>query len=287
MGRKRVWTGKYFYICFAILICLLLSQCAAIDRSPLLQSLLPQDEAWRHLVQAERLLAQDDYHAALEENQKALSLSPDGPPGGQALYNMGLIYAHPGNPKRDYAKSIAFLDRLIKEYPQSPQLEQAKVWVGVLRENEELRQELRRMTKVRAEQPQAESRQHLVLPERLLTQGDYEAALEENQKALSLSPGGPPGDEALYNMGLIYAHPGNPKRDYAKSIALFKRLIKEYAQSAYAERAKIWVQLIQESENAKRVAATLTQENDKLKRMIEESRKVDIQIEEKKKEQAR
>ena len=175
MGRKRTGTGKYFYICIAILICLLLSQCAAIDRSPLLQRWFPQDEARRHLVQAEKLRAQ----------------------------------------------------------------------------------------------------------------GDYEAALEENQKVLSLSPDGPPADQALYNMGLIYAHPDNPKRDYVKSVAFFKRLIKEYPQSARAERAKIWVQLIQESENTKRVAATLTQENDKLKKMIEESRKVDIQIEEKKKEQAR
>ena len=287
MGRKRTGTGKYFYICIAILICLLLSQCAATDRSPLLQRWFPQDEARQHLVQAEKLLAQGDYEAALEENQKVLSLSPDGPPADQALYNMGLIYADPGNPKRDYAKSIAFLDRLIKDYAKSPQLEQAKVWAGVLRESEELRQELRRAGKVRAEPPQTESRQSPVLPQRLVAQGDYEAALEENQKVLSLSPDGPPADQALYNMGLIYAHPGNPKRDYVKSIAFFKRLIKEYPQSARAERAKIWVQLIQEGDNAKRAAATLTQENDKLKRMIEESRKVDIQIEEKKKEQAR
>ncbi len=288
MGRKRTGTGKYFYICIAILICLLLSQCAAVDRSPLLQRLWPQqDEARQHLVQADRLVAQGDYEAALEENQKVLSLSPDGPPADQALYNMGLIYAHPGNPKRDYVKSIAFLDRLIKDYAQSPQLEQAKVWAGVLRESEELRRELRRVAKVRTEPPQAEPRQHPVLLQRLVAQGDYEAALEENQKVLSLSPDGPPADQALYNIGLIYAHPGNPKRDYVKSIASFKRLIKEYPQSPRAERAKILVQLIQESENAKRAAATLTQENDKLKRMIEESRKVDIQIEEKKKEQTR
>jgi tetratricopeptide (TPR) repeat protein len=283
MGRKRTGTGKYFYICIAILICLLLSQCAAIDRSPLLRRLLPQDEARQHLVQAEKLLAQGDYEAALEENQKALSLSANASPGDEALYNMGLIYAHPGNPKKNYAKSISFFYRLTSEYTQGPWVEQAGVWAGVLRESEELKP----VRTVRTEQSQDEARQHLVQAEKLLAQGDCEAALEENQKALSFSANAPPGDQALYNMGLIYAHPGNPKRDYVKSIALFKRLIKEYAQSPRAERAKIWVQLIQESENAKRAAATLTQENDKLKRMIEESRKVDIQIEEKKKEQAR
>jgi tetratricopeptide (TPR) repeat protein len=175
MGRKRPGTGKYVHFCIAILTCLALSQCAALDRSPLLQRLLPQDEARQHLAQAQKLLAQGDYEAALEENQKVLSLAANGPPGGEALFNIGLIYAHPGNPKRDYAKSISF----------------------------------------------------------------------------------------------------------------FKRLIKEYPQSLYSERAKIWVQIIQESESAKRVAATLTQENDKLKHMIEESRKVDVEIEEKKREKVR
>jgi hypothetical protein len=62
---------------------------------------------------------------------------------------------------------------------------------------------------------------------------------------------------------------------------------KEYPQSAWTEQAKIWVPVMQESENVKRIAANLTQENDRLKRMIEESKKVDIQIEEKKREQAR
>ncbi len=286
MGRKRPGTGKYVHFCIAILTCLALSQCAALDRSPLLQRLLPRGEARQHLAQAQRLLAQGDYEAALEENQKVLSLAANGPPGDEALYNMGLIYADPRNPKRDYAKSIAFFSRLSSEYAQSLWVEQAGVWAGVLRESEELK---RPRTVIRTEQsqPEAEARQHLARAQRLLAQGDYEAALEENQKVLSLAANGPPRGEALFNIGLIYAHPGNPKRDYAKSISFIKRLIKEYPQSLYSERAKIWAQIIQESESAKRVAATLTQENDKLKHMIEESRKVDVEIEEKKREKVR
>ena len=41
----------------------------------------------------------------------------------------------------------------------------------------------------------------------------------ENQKVLSMATYRPPGDEALFNMGLIYAHSGNPKKDFEKSIA--------------------------------------------------------------------
>lgn len=135
--------------------------------------------------------------------------------------------------------------------------------------------------------PQYESQQHLVEAQKRFAQGDYETALEQNQKALSLSANNPPGDEALYNIALIYAHPGNQKKDYVKSIAYLKRLIKEYPQSPWTDQGKIWVRVIQESENAKRLAATVTQENDKLKKMIEESRKVDMEIEEKKRETAR
>jgi tetratricopeptide (TPR) repeat protein len=155
-----------------------------------------------------------------------------------------------------------------------------------LEENQKETKEFRRVA-VAKQQPKDESRQHLVQAQKLLARGDYETALKENQKALSLSANNPPGDEALYNMALVYTCPGNPKRDSVKSIATFKRLIKDYPQSAWTEQAKIWVQVIQEGENAKRVAATVTHENDKLKGIIEESKKVDLEIEAKKKEQAK
>ena len=155
-----------------------------------------------------------------------------------------------------------------------------------LEENQKETKEFKRVA-VAKQQPKDEPRQHLVQAQKLLVRGDYETALKENQKALSLSANNPPRDEALYNMALIYADPGNPKRDSVKSIATFKRLIKEYPQSAWTGQARIWLQVIQEGENAKRVAATVTQENDKLKRVIGEANKVDIEIEAKKKEQAK
>ncbi|HUJ89891.1 MAG TPA: hypothetical protein VLX12_06845, partial [Syntrophorhabdales bacterium] len=102
MGRKRTGKGKYVHFCIAILTCLSLSQCAALDRSPLVQGLLPQDEAGQHLARAQKLLAQGDYEGAVEENQKVLPLAGNKPPGDEALYSLGLIYAYPGNPKRDY-----------------------------------------------------------------------------------------------------------------------------------------------------------------------------------------
>jgi len=106
-----------------------------------------------------------------------------------------------------------------------------------------------------------------------LSQGDYEGFLKENEKALSLPGNKPPKDEALFNLGLVYAHPGNPKKDYGKSIGFFNRLVKEYPQSPLSDQARIWVGVLQESE--------------RLNEIIEKSKKVDIEIEERKREKTK
>lgn len=115
--------------------------------------------------------------------------------------------------------------------------------------------------------------EHLLHGQELFNQGDYEGSLKEYKEVLSLSANRTPADEALFNMGLIYAHPGNPKRSLATSLSVFQKLMKDYPQSPWAEQAKIW--------------AGLLQENETLKQVIEKSKQVDIEIEERKREKAR
>lgn len=111
-----------------------------------------------------------------------------------------------------------------------------------------------------------EARKNLVLGRKLLDKNDFKGALKENMKVLALFEKEPPGDSALFNMGLIYAHYENPEKDYKKSIHYFKRLIKEYPQSPLLEQAKIWVNVLG---------------------IIEKGKEIDIEIEKKKKELAR
>jgi outer membrane protein assembly factor BamD (BamD/ComL family) len=82
-----------------------------------------------------------------------------------------------------------------------------------------------------------------------------------------------PKDRALFQIGLIQASSRNPKRDPEKALSVFLRLVKEYPQSPFAEEARTWIDLLQE--------------NQKLNRMIEKSKEVDIAIEEKKREKGR
>jgi len=122
-----------------------------------------------------------------------------------------------------------------------------------------------------------ETREYLITAQKLLDQEDYEGSLKENQKVFPLHGNVPPGDEALFNIGLIYAHYGYPKRDYQKSLDHFKRLVKVFPQSPLVGKAKIWIGVLQESERFSR-------EVEELNKAIKKSKQVDIEIDEKKRE---
>jgi outer membrane protein assembly factor BamD (BamD/ComL family) len=119
--------------------------------------------------------------------------------------------------------------------------------------------------------------EYLLTAQKLLDQGDYEGSLKENQRVLSLYSNVPPGDEALFNTGLIYAHYGYAKRDHKKSLDIFKRLVKMFPQSPFAGQAKMWIGILQENER-------LNREVEELNTTIKKSKQVDIELDEKKKE---
>jgi TolA-binding protein len=148
---------------------------------------------------------------------------------------------------------------------------------ALFKEKETVRFKMEAVQKDRSPNDHSES---LLLAKRLLERQDFDGALKENQKVLALSGMTPPGDEALFNMGLVYAHFGNPKKDYGKSQVIFKKLLKDYPQSLMAEQAKIWIGILQENEK-------LNQTVQKLHQTLEEAKKVDIEIEEKKREKAK
>lgn len=110
------------------------------------------------------------------------------------------------------------------------------------------------------------ARECILRGEEFLTHDDYENALKENKEALRLSGKNHPGDEALFNMGLLYSHYGYPQKDYKKSLVLFERLVKEYPRSPLVGEAKIWISVLE---------------------VIEKMKQVDVEIEKKKKELSR
>jgi tetratricopeptide (TPR) repeat protein len=63
------------------------------------------------------------------------------------------------------------------------------------------------------------------------SQGDYKASLGRYQQIIEKYPA--EGDRVLFEMGIIYAYPGNEQKDYQKSLECFQRLIRDYPGSGY------------------------------------------------------
>lgn len=126
MGRKRRGARKYLYLCVIGLIFLVLGACVPV------RMITAEQESRTHLRSVQSLMRQGDFAAALRENQRVLSVSAKKPPGDAALFAMGLIHIHYGNPKKDYRKALSYFSQLQKDFPRSPLTEEAKVWVGVL-----------------------------------------------------------------------------------------------------------------------------------------------------------
>jgi len=100
------------------------------------------------LANGNNLLAQGDYDGSLKVFQNVLVRAQDKPPGDVATYHMGLVYAHPENQKRDVQRAIVAFNRVITRFPESPWVAQARIWVGVLTESEESKQEIERSRQV-------------------------------------------------------------------------------------------------------------------------------------------
>ena len=86
-----------------------------------------------------------------------------------------------------------------------------------------------------------------------IDRGDFEGAVREHQDALSRSGTERRTGMLLFELGLLSAHNDNPKKDYRKAMGYFSRLVREHPRSALVEEAKIWIDVLDAMEKAKRV----------------------------------
>jgi tetratricopeptide (TPR) repeat protein len=191
-------------------------------------------EGRAHSHRMRELTRRGDFEEAVRENQMLLAAFPETPPGDAALFSLGQIYADHRNPRMDYRKALGFFSQLLNLFPRTTLAEGARIWVGVLE-----RQIAAQDGRVLLQRVQS-----------LIRRDDFDGAMRESQKVLALAPKGPPGDVALYSMGLISAHYGNPRKDYRKAHAFFVRLRKEFPASFFAEEARIWTSVLETMEKA-------------------------------------
>lgn len=73
----------------------------------------------------------------------------------------------------------------------------------------------------------------------LFSQGSYKDSLRKYEQILEKYPTA--GDRVLFEMGIIYAYPGNEEKDYKKSLECFQKLIKDYPGSGYRKDSEMMI----------------------------------------------
>jgi L,D-peptidoglycan transpeptidase YkuD (ErfK/YbiS/YcfS/YnhG family) len=73
----------------------------------------------------------------------------------------------------------------------------------------------------------------------LSSQGSYSASLNKNEQTIEKNPAA--RDRALFDMGIIYANPGNEQKDYQKSLECFQKLIKDSPGSGYRKDSEMMI----------------------------------------------
>lgn len=109
MGRERIGPGKHVHFCVALLI--LLAGCVGLNNWSEIR------DSMRH---GQMLLAQGDYDGSVREYQRALRFAHDRSPADVALFNLGLIYIDPRNPKKDDQKAMNSFAGVHRGAPAKP-----------------------------------------------------------------------------------------------------------------------------------------------------------------------
>ncbi|MFH1148427.1 MAG: tetratricopeptide repeat protein [Pseudomonadota bacterium] len=122
MGGKQTRRRKCLYLfpaCFGLVF--LFHGCTG---------LVQQYRAERYFRDSSALMAQGNYRACVRKYEQVSERFPG--MGDQAFFQMGIVSVHPKNTKRDYEKSLAYFQKLIKEYPESQLKEEAESLVSLL-----------------------------------------------------------------------------------------------------------------------------------------------------------
>jgi tetratricopeptide (TPR) repeat protein len=118
--------------------------------------------------------------------------------------------------------------------------------------------------------------------------GNYNASLLKYEQIVVQYP--LVGDRVLFEMGILYAFPGNHQKDYQKSLDCFQKLIQDYPESRYRKNSEGIISLIYEViSRDKRVMVqkkqidNLEQKVEELEKKIEQMKNVDMNLIQKKK----
>ena len=135
MGNQPAWKRKHFYLHLAGCLMILMGSHGCAHFS------LTAWESKLELQQARALLNNQQFDSSLEKNREVLEKSYPYS-GDLALYQMGVILAHPKNPKADLRGSIRCFQTILLEFPESEVRGEADLWARTLTKVLEMEKEV-------------------------------------------------------------------------------------------------------------------------------------------------
>jgi hypothetical protein len=97
----------------------------------------------------------------------------------------------------------------------------------------------------------------------------YEASMAKNLTVLNNYPHSL-ADQALFQIGLLYAHPQNPDRDFKKSLDSFNKIINRFPESRLRHQAQLWVLIIAEVIDKEQKFGILSSKNASLEKIVKQ-----------------
>ena len=98
-------------------------------------------------------------------------------------------------------------------------------------------------------------------------EGNYEASLGKYAQIMEEFP--TTGDRALFEMGIIHAHPQNAQKDYQKSLECFQKLTQDYPGSRYRQDSEMMVFYLNNVAGKDRTINTQQSQIEALRRTVE------------------
>jgi len=128
------------------------------------------------MLQGHALFARGDFSGSLKEYQRVQSLAHETSPSDAASFNIGLIYADPRNPQRDNQKAIGGFQGVIARHPESPWVDQSRIWIAALEDLARTKREIEesKLEVEKSRQVIEQSRREMEKSKQLLDQSKQE-----------------------------------------------------------------------------------------------------------------
>jgi outer membrane protein assembly factor BamD (BamD/ComL family) len=215
-------------------------------------------------------MADGSFDTIILQNKQILQKSETGPSADIAFYALGEVYANQDFAGRDLAISEYYFQKLKDNFPESPHTVEAKMYINFFKTIAAKEREAMELRKDSMLKEKHVSTQKNNLPttvaSKIVENQNFTKAVLENAAILDKAGNKKPADEALYKLGLIFAHGDNPDKDYKRSHIYFYLLIEQFPDSEFVEEAQIMMSLFETIEKIQQIDIEIEEQRKKLTR---------------------